>query len=52
MTPECQPLDISVNKVLMDHIKYKFELNRINLNKINGKMKLKTARLNLIENIY
>ena len=51
MTPECQPLDISVNKVLKGHIKYKFKLNRINLDKINGKMKLKTARLNLIENL-
>lgn len=24
MTPECQPLDISVNKIFKDHIKYKF----------------------------
>ena len=52
MTPECQPLDISVNKIFKDHIKYKFELNRINLDKINGKMKLKTARLHMIENVY
>ena len=52
MTPECQPLDISVNKLFKDSIKFKFELNRINLDKFNGKIKLKTARLNLVENIY
>ena len=27
-------------------------VNRINLDNLNGKIKLKTARLNLIENIY
>ena len=52
MTPECQPLDVSVNKLFKDNIKYKFELNRIDLDNTNGKIKLKTARLNMIEIIY
>ena len=52
MTPECQLLDVSVNKLFKDNIKYKFELNRIDLDNINGKIKLKTARLNMIEIIY
>ena len=38
MTSECQALDINVNKIFKDHIKKKFELNRINLDKINGKL--------------
>jgi hypothetical protein len=52
MTPECQPLDISANKLFKDSIKFKFKLNRINLDKFNGKIKLKTTRLNIVENIY
>ena len=52
MTPECQPLDISVNKIFKDAIKFIFELNRIKLDKLNGKIKLKTARLHMVENIY
>ena len=52
MTSECQPLDISVNKLFKDSVKFEFELSRINLDNLNGKIKLKTARLNIIENIY
>ena len=52
MTPECKPLDVSVNKLFKDNIKYNFELNRIDLDNTNGKIKLKTARLNMIEIIY
>lgn len=52
MTPVCQPLDISVNKIFKDSLKFKFEKHRLNLDKLNGKIKLKTARLNMVENIY
>lgn len=52
MTSECQFLDISVNKLFKDSINYKFELNSINLEKLNGKIRLKAARLNIRENIY
>ena len=51
MTPECQPLDISVNKIFKDAIKFKVELNRINLDKLNGEIKLKMARLNMLLNL-
>jgi len=36
MIPECQPLDVSVNKLFKDSIKYKFELNRIDLDNTNA----------------
>ena len=52
MTPECQTLDISVNKIFKDAIKFKFELNRIKLDKLNGKIKFKTVRLNMVEHIH
>lgn len=29
MTPECQPLDISVNKLFKDSVKFKFEFEYI-----------------------
>ena len=52
MTPECQPLDISVNKKFKDNIKHKFEENRLFYEKLNGKVKLQTAGLNLVDFIY
>ena len=52
MTQECQPLDISVNKILKDSIKFNFELSRLTFDNINPKLELKTARLKMIENIY
>lgn len=51
MTPECQPLDISFNKKFKDNIKYLFEENRLFINNLNVKIKLNTARLNLIDYI-
>ena len=52
MTPECQPLDISINKKFKDNIKYLFEENRLFFNNLNAKIKLNTERLNLIDYIY
>ena len=52
MTPECQPLDILVNKKFKDNIKYLFEENRLFFNNLNPKIKLNTARINLINYIY
>ena len=52
MTPECQPLDISVNKKFKDKIILMFENNRILFDTLNNKVKLKTARLNLLDYIY
>ena len=52
MTPECQPLDISVNKKFKDQIILMFENNRILFDTLNNKVKLKTARLNLLDYIY
>ena len=52
MTPECQPFDISVNKKFKDKIILMFENNRILFDTLNNKVKLKTARLNLLDYIY
>ena len=52
MTPECQPLDISVNKIFKDNIKQKFEENRLFFDNINPKIKLNQCRLNLIDYIH
>lgn len=40
MTPKCQPLDISVNKILKDSIKFNLELSRITFYNIKPKFKL------------
>ena len=52
MTPECQPLDISINKVFKDNIKIKFEENRLFFEKLEKKIKLQTARINLLDYIH
>ena len=51
MTPECQPLDISVNKIFKDNIKYLFEKDRLFYDSMNNINKLKTLRINLIDYI-
>ena len=48
MTSILQPMDISVNKVFKDNIRYFFEKERLLLDNIIPKNKLETARLNLI----
>jgi len=52
MTPIYQPLDIEVNKVFKDNVKLLFEKERLYLNGLNNQIKLKQARLNLVEYIY
>ena len=52
MTPECQPLDIAVNKIFKYHIKQKFEEKRLFFDELNPKIKLQNARLNLLDFIY
>lgn len=52
MTPECQPLDIAINKVFKDIIKIKFEENRLLFEKLEKKNKLQTARINLLDYIH
>ena len=51
LTPILQPLDISVNKVFKDNIKNLFERDRLFLDNLNKNLKLKNARINLIDNI-
>lgn len=52
MTPECQPLDISVNRIFKSQIKQKFEENRLFFDEKKPKIKLQNARLNLLDFIY
>ena len=52
MTPACQSLDISVNKIFKDNVKFLFEKERLYYDNINPKIKLKQARLNLVNYIY
>ena len=52
MTPECQPLDITVNKIFKNNIKQLFEEKRLFYEELNGKVKLQNARLNLIDFVY
>lgn len=52
MTPECQPLEMSVNKKFKDNIALIFEHNRLFYDKLNSKIKLKTARLNIVDFIH
>jgi len=51
MTPICQPLDIGINKFFTDNIKLLFEKNRYFYDNLNKNIKLKQARINLIEYI-
>ena len=50
MTPVCQPLDISINKIFKDNIKLLFEKNRLFHDGLNQHIKLKQARYN--DHIY
>ena len=52
MTPECQPLDISVNKIFKDNATLLFEHDRLFIDKLNPKIRLNTARTNLVDYIY
>ena len=52
MTPECQPLDFSVNKKFKDHANLLFEHDRLIYYNLNPKIRLKTARKNLINYLY
>ena len=52
MTQECQPLDISVNRIFKSKIKQKFKEKQLFFNEIKPKIKLQNARLNLLEFIY
>ena len=51
MTPISQPLDIAVNKTFKEHIKLLFEKERLFYDNILPKMKLNTARINLLNYI-
>ena len=52
MTPICQPLDIAVNKVFKDNVKLLFEKEWLYLDGLNNQIKLKLARLNLVDYIF
>lgn len=51
LTPECQQLDIYVNKAFKDNVKYFFEKDRLFYDDLHNKIKLKQARLNIIDYI-
>ena len=46
-----QPMDISTNKVFKDNIRYLFEKDRLLYDNINPKVKLQTARINILNYI-
>ena len=51
LTSECQPLDISVNKIFKDNLKLRFEKERLLYDILNNKIKLKSLRINLLDYI-
>ena len=51
MTALLQPMDISTNKVFKDNIRYLFEKGRLLYDNINPKVKLQTARINILNYI-
>ena len=51
MTALLQPMDISTNKVFIDNIRYLFEKDRLLYDNINPKIKLQTARINILNYI-
>ena len=52
MTSECQPHDISVNKIFKTQIKYKFEVKLLFFEELNPKIKLQNDRIYLLEFIH
>lgn len=48
MTSFLQPCDISVNKVFKDRIQFLFEQNRLLYDNVNPKIKLNTARTDIL----
>ena len=46
-----QPMDISANKVFKDNIRYLFEKDCLLYDNINPKLKLQTARINILNYI-
>ena len=46
-----QPLDLSVNKIFKDHIRLLFEQNRLLYDNVNPKIKLDTARIDILSYI-
>ena len=51
MTSLLQPMDISTDKVFKDNIRYLFEIDRLLYVNINPKIKLQTARINILNYI-
>lgn len=51
MTALLHPMDISTNKVFKDNIRYLFEKDRLLYDNINPKVKLQTARINILNYI-
>lgn len=51
ITPECQTLDISVNKKFKVNVTLLFGHDRLFFDNLNPKIRLKTARINLIDYI-
>ena len=49
LTPILQPLDIGVNKIFKDKLKYKFEQYKIDKQNINEKLSLQDARIRLLK---
>lgn len=52
MIPECQQLNISINKKIKEHITHKFESNRLFFENLNHKIKLQKARINSVNFVH
>ena len=51
LASECQPLDIYVNKVFKDKVKYFLKKDRLFHDNLDNKIKLKQPKLNIIDYI-